>query len=167
MRSQPHPKSFRKAHANPERNAGYTLVEVMAVIALIAIIGGIALPGYRAERLQIGAAQRLVIAQLRLARTNAITRGVHFRLEFSQPTQLSLGRMQLVGGAWQVEPDKVQTITLPPVTRLSAAVVGSSVEFNTRGLAINLTEPRQIDLTDTFGVTKYLEAWPSGQINEL
>lgn len=164
-------RPYREAPAtdpgNARHNAGYTLIEVLAVLALTAIIGAIAIPGYRAERLQLGAAQRLVIAQLRLARTNAITKGVHFRISFPQPTQLYVERMQLVTGVWRVDTGNVQTITLPQVTRVSPSVVGTSVEFNTRGFAVNLTQPQQIDLTDTFGATKSLQAWPSGQINEL
>jgi prepilin-type N-terminal cleavage/methylation domain-containing protein len=153
--------------ASAQRNAGYTLMEVLVVLAVMGILGRIAVPQLRAQRMQLGVAQRLVVAQLRLARTNAITKGVHFRIEFSQPAQLSVQRMQLVSGVWQVDTSSVQTITLPQVTQVSPSVVGTRVEFNTRGFAVNLTQARQIDLTDTFGATKSLQAWPSGQVNDL
>ncbi|MFN8624441.1 MAG: prepilin-type N-terminal cleavage/methylation domain-containing protein [Candidatus Binatia bacterium] len=164
--------SFRPdAHARPaagaERNAGYTLLEVLTALTLMAVLGAIAVPEYRAQRLQLGAAQRLVIAQLRLARTSAITTGVHFKIEFPQTTQLQVERMQLVSGVWESDASKVRTITLPAVTRVESSVVGTGIEFDTRGQVVNLTQPQQIDLTDAFGAAKSLQVWPSGQVNEL
>lgn len=117
--------------------------------------------------MQINAAYRLVIAQLRGARSNAITRSTHFTVAFPTADRLVVERMQQVGGVWIVDSGDVRTITLPSATQLASSVVGTSVEYNSRGVAVNLAAPRQIDVVDAFGVTKSLQAWPSGQVNDL
>lgn len=126
-----------------------------------------AIPRFDARRMRVNSAQRLVIANLRLARTNAITKSVHFTLDFPTSVQVRVQRMMEVRGAWEVDSSDVQTISMPGGTAVPDALVGTSIEYNTRGMAINLAAPLQIDITDTFGVTKSLQAWPSGQVNEL
>jgi Tfp pilus assembly protein FimT len=143
------------------------MIELLVVLTVAGILAAIAMPRFRVGRMQINVAQRLVIANLRIARANAITRGVHYRVEFISVSQLKLEAMKLVGGAWVIDTSKVQTVPLPAPAQLASAAVGTNVEFNTRGFAVNLTQPQQINVTDTFGVTKSLQAWPSGQVNEL
>jgi prepilin-type N-terminal cleavage/methylation domain-containing protein len=146
---------------------GYSLIELLACISLLAVIAAIAVPHFDAQRMHINVAHRLVLAHLRGARADAITKSTHFTVEFPQAGKLLIERMQRVGGAWQVDARDVRTITLPSATQLAPSVIGTRVEFNARGVAVNLTAPRQIDVIDTFGTTKSLQAWPSGQINEL
>jgi Tfp pilus assembly protein FimT len=146
---------------------GYTAIELLATIGLIAAVTAMAIPHFDPARMQINAAQRLLIANLRVARTNAITRSVHYRVEFPTTSQIRVQRMILVANAWQPDSSGVQNIALPGQTTLPSSLVGTNIEFNTRGMAVNLAAPQQIDITDTFGVTKSLQAWPSGQINGL
>jgi prepilin-type N-terminal cleavage/methylation domain-containing protein len=149
---------------------GFTLIDVVTTLSVIAILAGIALPRFDNRRVDIMAAQRLVIAKLRLARTNAITKSVHFRVSFPTASQIQVASMQENppgSGTWQVDSSNVQTIPLPNVTQIQSSEVGTSIEFNSRGIAVNLTAPQQIDARDTFGVTKSLQVWPSGQVNEL
>jgi len=143
------------------------MFDVLTALCIFGIVVTIALPHLNARRMQINTAQRLVIAKLRVARANAVTKGVHYRVELTTATQLSVQAMKLVSGVWVVDTQNVQAVPLPVPTQLASAVVGTNVEFNTRGFAVNLTQPQQISVTDTFGVTKSLQAWPSGQVNEL
>jgi Tfp pilus assembly protein FimT len=149
---------------------GFGLIDMVTTLSVVAILAGAAFPSFDNRRVQIIAAQRLVIADLRLARTNAITKSVHFQVSFPTARQIRVARMQESppgSGAWQVDSSNVQTTTLPNVTQIQSSEVGTSVEFNSRGMAVNLTAPQQIDARDTFGVTKSLQVWPSGQVNEL
>lgn len=146
---------------------GYSAIELLATIGLLGIVTAMAIPHFDSRRMQINSAQRLLIANLRLARSSAITKSVHFRVDFPAASQVRIQRLIQVGAEWQVDPDGVQTMSLPTGTALPSSLVGTSIEYNTRGMAIDLAAPRRIDVTDTFGVTKSLQAWPSGQVNEL
>ncbi len=149
---------------------GFTLPDLMVTISLVTILAGVTLPQLDSRRMQITTAQRLVIATLRLARVNAITKSQHFTVSFPALNRMQLSAMvqsPAGSGIWQVDPANVQTIQLPNATQVALADVGVTVEFNGRGMAPNLNTPLQIDTQDSFGVTKSLQVWPSGQINEL
>lgn len=145
---------------------GHTLIEVLVTLGLVGIAAAVALPRFDARRLRIDAAQRLVIANLRLARASAITTSVHFAVEFAAAAQIQVERMSKdSAGRWQVDPASVQTIPLPASTHFAAGVLGNRIEFNSRGMAVNLTAPQQVAIVDDFGVSKSLQAWPSGQVD--
>ncbi len=146
---------------------GYSLFELVTALSIFGIIATIAVPHFDSRRMQIITAQRLLISKLRAGRAAALTKGVHYRLEFTTANQVSLQPMKLVNNAWVIDAQNAQSIPLPSTTQLPTNLVGSNIEFNTRGIAVNLTQPQKISVTDTFGVTKSLQAWPSGQVNEL
>lgn len=149
---------------------GYSVIELMVTMAIFAIVAKIALPEFDNRRMQITAAQRLLIADLRTARSNAISKSVHYQVTFPSTTQIKVSRMlenPVGSGTWVVDTTNVQTIKLPKVTNVPTALVGTTIEFNSRGLVVNLTGPQQIDAQDSFGNTKSLQVWPSGQVNEL
>jgi prepilin-type N-terminal cleavage/methylation domain-containing protein len=157
--------------------SGYSLVEVIVAMALFGVLARIAVPHFDARRMQINAAQRLVIANLRLARAKAITKSVHFRIDFANASQVRIAQMVQDGaGVWSVDDTKTKTIALPASTRFASgtqctspcqAIIGTNIEFNSRGISTNLAAVEQITLIDDFGKAKALQAWPSGQINEL
>ena len=150
--------------------AGHTLIEMVVVLSILAIMAAYAVPEYRASRVHINNTQRLLLANLRLARTNAISKSVHYQVAFPSATQMQVSRMvenPPGSGTWQVDTTNVQTIPLPTSTQVKSTVVGTVYEFNARGITVNLSTPQQIDLQDSFGLTKSIQVWPSGQVNEL
>ncbi len=150
--------------------AGHTLIEMVVVLSILAIMAAYAVPEYRASRVHINNTQRLLLANLRLARTNAISKSVHYQVAFPNTTQMQVSRMvenPPGSGTWKVDTTNVQTIPLPSSTQVKPTVVGTVYEFNARGITVNLTTPQQIDLQDSFGLTKSIQVWPSGQVNEL
>lgn len=150
--------------------AGHTLIEMVVVLSILAIMAAYAVPEYRASRVHINNTQRLLLANLRLARTNAISKSVHYQVAFPSATQMQVSRMvenPPGSGTWQVDTTNVQTIPLPTSTQVKSTVVGTVYEFNARGITVNLSMPQQIDLQDSFGLTKSIQVWPSGQVNEL
>ena len=79
------------------RQRGLTLVELAIVMAVVAVLFGIALPEFRAllERQQIVAAQHALSGSLHLARTHAVTQRVATAVCPS-----SDGRHCAAGGIW-------------------------------------------------------------------
>lgn len=159
--------SLRRASAA----RGYTLIELVVGLSIVGILAAVAIPHLTPRTMNIIATQRLLIANLRLARTNAISKSVHFKVSFPSTTQVQVARLKenpAGSGVWQADAaSPAQTITLPASTSVKATVVGTSVEFNSRGLAVSLTGPWQVDAQDSFGVIKSLQVWPSGQVNEF
>ncbi len=136
---------------------------------MIAVLSAIAMPGWKANRMNILTARRMVVANLRLARANAITKSIHYQVSFPDTSHVSLSAMQLDPlhpGTWVVDTTKVQTSALPSRTNVAASSLSTVVEFNTRGMVVNVSSMKQISLSDSFGSTKSLQVWPSGQMNE-
>ena len=158
-------------------NQGYSLVEVVVAVAIFGILARIAIPHFDARRMRIINAQRLVMANLRTARAGAITKSVHFRVDFLSSSQFRVSQMkQDVNGNWLIDDTKMQTLTLPQNTQFASgsqcvspcqAIIGTNIEFNSRGLAVNLAAAEQITLIDDFSISKAMQTWPSGQVNEL
>lgn len=65
---------MRRACRGYARNAGFTLIEMLAAIAIVALVAGVAVPLLRPppQGLQLEAAARALCAALRLTRTRAI-----------------------------------------------------------------------------------------------
>jgi Tfp pilus assembly major pilin PilA len=144
-------------------------VEVMAAIGITAILSAVAIPMWQASSMNILTARRMVSANLRLARANAITKSLHYQVSFPDAGHVALAAMMQSpagSGNWVVNTAKVQTSALPAKTQVPAGSLSTVVQFNTRGMVTNASTLVTISLTDTFGNTKSLQVWPSGQINE-
>jgi prepilin-type N-terminal cleavage/methylation domain-containing protein len=153
---------------------GFTLTELVVTFSILAVLILIALPRWDARRLNILEAQRMALADLRLARSSAITTSMHFQVTFPAVTYMQVARMKeepAGSGTWVVDSNHVQDISLPSGTQVKLSgtetLQSLSVEFNSRGLAMGLAAPQSIDLQDSFGRTKSLQVWPSGQVNAL
>lgn len=149
--------------------AGFTVIEALIGLALVAVLFAIATPNLRARYVNILTAEQLVLSNLRLARSHAITRGVHYQVEITE-SGLEIARMVQVVDQWQVDPAREPEIAaLPPNIRFTAATgVGGRIEFNTRGIAVNLETVKLIAVEDVeSGAVRDIQAWPSGQINAV
>ena len=152
---------LRRRQASP----GYTLIEVLVGMAVFGVLISTALPRYHADRLQLGAAQMQTLAMLRDARSLAVSRNLHFAVKIAAADRIVVQRLRQVGTAWESDGDPLQTLQLRAPASVAQGLVGTRVEFNGRGVAVNLTTPQRIDLQDTFGASKSVQVWPSGEIN--
>jgi prepilin-type N-terminal cleavage/methylation domain-containing protein len=159
------PEPAARLFSAPQR--GFTLIEVITVIAIVGILARVAYSYIDPTRLHIGAAQLQVMSQLRIARTKAITSVSHYSVQFSSSTQLTVYPMTYNGTAWQLATSPISTVTLPSSVTFATGVAGTGVEFNSRGMVVGTSGVLQLNLQDTFSVTKSLQVWPSGQINAL
>lgn len=151
------------------RQRGNSLIELMVALSILATLVHIAVPMWRAGSMNIVTARKVVIANLREARTNAITKSVHYQVSFAADKgAVTLSKMLQPtppATTWAVDTTKVQTSALPKSTQVSTPSV--VVEFNTRGMVVNSSAVTVISFTDSFGHTKSLQVWPSGQVHEL
>ncbi len=160
---------MRRRYLPLSNTHGRSLIEVVVTVSMVGIISAIAMPRWNASRLNIVTARRTVLATLRLARANSITKSTHYQVSFPDSTHVALSAMYqnpAGSGNWVVDTTKVQTIALPASTQIASASLSTTVQFNTRGMATNLTTVRQVSVSDSFSNTKVLNVWPSGQMNE-
>jgi len=148
-----------------QSSPGYTLIEVLVAMSVFGVLVGTALPHYHANRLQLGAAHQQLVAALRDARGLAVSHNLHFAVEVTGADQIVVQRLRQVGTAWESDGAPLRTLRLQSPSSVAPGMVGVRVEFNGRGAAVNLATPQRIDLRDTFGATKSLQIWPSGEIN--
>lgn len=146
---------------------GHSMIELMVAVSILAVLARIAVPLWKASAMNIVTARRMVVANLRLARANAVTKSIHYQVSFTASTAKLSGMVQPTppSTTWTVDSTKVQTNALPNSTQVSTPSV--VVEFNTRGMVANSSTMTLISLTDSFGHTKSLQVWPSGQIHEM
>lgn len=150
------------------RNAGSSLLEVLVAVGIVAILAHGALTSTSsARRLGLFDAQRQVMAQLRVARTNAIASTSHYSVRFVSSTQFRVFPMTSNGTSWQLASKPSNVVTLPSGVFFPSTVVGTTIEFNSRGMVPALTAVRLIQLRDASNQTMSLQVWPSGQVNEL
>lgn len=146
--------------------AGYSLVELLVAVAIFGVLAAAGLPHVDTRRQNIQTATKQVISDYRMARTRAITSGVHFSIKWSNSTSYLVQRMKESSpGVWVLD-SVVKTVTLPPDVA-AYWTFPETQEFNTRGMMVSTNYAIWQMLYDTrFGAYHMFSVWPSGQIYE-
>lgn len=120
-----------------KRNAGFTLMEMMVTIAIIAIISAVAVPNMIAWRnnMQVNSAARLVKSSIESARMAAIRTNMPTRMDFTD------GGRTFDMVKWDPATNTFgapETIQLPPgVVLANSNFVNDQLRFASRGMPTN------------------------------
>jgi prepilin-type N-terminal cleavage/methylation domain-containing protein len=148
------------------RERGLTLIELIASMAIFGVVLAVAVPQFPRNAFALWGAQTQLLADLRRARGDALTKGDHFRLQVDDATHYSVYRMSLAGGIWSPTGAAVVARALPNGVTFVAGT-GATFEFNTRGLMVNPSAAQTLDMADTTGHHHDITVWPSGQVAPL
>jgi prepilin-type N-terminal cleavage/methylation domain-containing protein len=146
---------------------GFSLVEILVAIGIFGILVAAALPHLDTRRENINSAVNSVAANIRLARTKAMSTGIHYCMHWSASNKYYVRR-------WS---DNKNIVDAKLPTRVSWSMDNypdlPHVMFNTRGMAIDntaangvLVNPVDVYIWDTYGISHKIVVWPSGQIYE-
>lgn len=150
------------AHSR-QQTAGYSLIELLAVVAIFGVLSAMALPHLDTRRQDIQTVTAQVIADYRWARMRAITTGDHFAIQWSGGSNYTVRRLkETAPGVWGVDA-VVKTVQLP--STITSWISPLKQEFNTRGMMVSTASPVWALLYDTkFNGWHTFSVWPSGQV---
>jgi prepilin-type N-terminal cleavage/methylation domain-containing protein len=145
------------------RNAAFSLLEILAVVAIFALLAGLALPNFSALHARnLNHEARRLVGQIELARQRAIVTGIPHRLY-----------IDIDGGAYRVErlgggdEDEAEATELPyffDETGETAIDLTAprAAELSYRPLAGTLGRTRLLDDTSTFAGVETTGGWVDG-----
>lgn len=156
---------------------GYSLVEVLVAIGILGILLATALPHMDTRPEGTNAAVQSVMAHLRLARTKAISTGVHYCFHRNASNRYYVRRWKETSSPpfWAGDRNIIN-YTFPK--HVSWAIEdylgphGPHVMFNTRGMSIDsytnevATRSVRIRIWDSLGASRTVVVTPAGQIYE-
>lgn len=153
------------AHRSATDTSGFSLVEIIAVVALIGIMAAMALPGVLSEvdSLKLGMAARAVQSELQAARLKAVQANTYMRVRFNCPAAAQYRMVELIGSPYA--PDTGDDTDANAATRCSQ----TKYPYRPTGPDTNrVTKPnndgQQRYLQDpvTFSAQQTVEFWPDG-----
>jgi Tfp pilus assembly protein FimT len=162
------PSSFRRAQR------GMSAIELIVTMGILTALIAFTLPRLNSSVLNLPLVSQSLIGDIRMARANATTRGVHYQISI-ESSSYSVQRLQDDDGDGAWDPDSAfptQTVELPTDISITEGT-GSLVEFTTRGLLADQEDgtPAEIitiKIHDALhNEDEIIEVWPSGQVEEV
>jgi hypothetical protein len=148
-----------------KRERGLSAIELVATMALMGVVAGVAMPSMTRQPYALWNAQTTLIGDLRQARSESITRGDHYRVDITGASTYTVSRMQLnADGTWTPRVPAWRSRTLPSNVQIVSGS-GLGFEFNTRGLMVNPSWAATLVMYDyDKSLTRWVTIWPSGQV---
>lgn len=152
----------RTAHGGAGYEGGFTLVELMGVIAVFAIIAGMAMPMLKdaSDGMRLGQAAREVERELQTARLKAVTANRAMRVRFNCPVAGQFRMVELIGtpsipAAGDDAGNRCQESAYPP----------GAGDNNPLTVPNHDGPLRRLHPSVSFGATTTLEFWPDGSVH--
>jgi prepilin-type N-terminal cleavage/methylation domain-containing protein len=143
---------------------GFTLIELLVAMMLFVVMVGTALAAFPRRPYAVWNAQADVVAELRRARNDALTRGDHFRMVITGPSTWETRRLTLVGGVWVPNATAERTGTLPTGIEFMTGI-GKQFEFTTRGMMLTPGAATTLVIEDPeSSSSRNVTVYPSGQV---
>lgn len=161
-------KTSRRARRPLLDCRGFNLVELMATVAIVAILAAMGLTSFDRTRTDINTSLRQVSADVRWARARAIVSGEHMRFRVTGDNSYAIYRLSEVDGIWETSATVRQT-ELPSHITLSTGE-RDFVDLDSRGTVVfedpSTTAPLTWTLSDSkFATSRTVTVYPSGQID--
>lgn len=148
---------------NPRAETGFSLIDIMIVVAVLGIIGGMAVPTLSnvAEGMKLGTAARQVERELQTARLKAVTANRPIRVRFNCPVAGQYRMVELIGKP--SVPDVKDSAT----NRCQESVYPAAPPDREPLTRPNHDGPvRYLPDKVAFGAAATLEFWPDGSVHK-
>lgn len=156
---------------------GMSMIELLVTMGILAVMIAVAIPKFNSSMFNLPVATQTLIADVRMARANATSRGVHYQVSLDS-SSYTIQRLQDSDndGEWSADSSyPAYTADLPSDLSLSFEDgSGATFEFTSRGLLMDQDDGSPaaivtVYLHDSQGesTTKTVQIWPSGQIEEM
>lgn len=156
---------MRKNARGLASQSGYSLLELLTSMAIFGVIAAAGIPHLDTRRQDLNTAVSTIIADIRFARSRAITSGTHYVMKRINASKYQIQRFEESGTTW-VFHSVAKTIELP--SYITIALSPTTLEFNTRGMMVtSLVSGSFVTLTVTdskFDAEHTVSVWPSGQV---
>ena len=153
---------------------GVSLMEVLVTLTFVGLLSALPLVNLNRQGLKLADALDDLTSNIRLARANAVSRGVHYLVTLNS-NSYSIQRLQDPDGDDVWEPDGAfaeQEFELPIGITISEGA-GARIEFTTRGLLAPLPDGTPADVvtirlsTSGESQSEAIDVWPSGQVQRV
>jgi len=153
---------------------GVSLVELIVMLGMISVLVAVMIPRLNKSNLNLPLVEQTLVADIRMARANATSKGVHYQVSLSS-SSYSVQRLQDDDGDNVWEPDNefpTQTVELPYGVAITEGS-DATLEFTTRGLLADDSDGTPASVVTVtvhdsdHSQTKTIEVWPSGQVQEV
>jgi prepilin-type N-terminal cleavage/methylation domain-containing protein len=169
---------YRSCFFSPVRSQrGMSMIELLVTMSILAVMIAVAVPKFNSSMLNLPVAEQTLIADIRMARAHATSRGVHYQISLTS-SSYSVQRLQDSDGdgVWNADSGfPAQTVDFPSDLSLSFEDGSSAVfEFTTRGLLVDQEDGSPAAIVTVYlhdsqdeSATKTVQIWPSGQVEEV
>lgn len=142
-------------------SAGFTLFEVLVVIAIIGILSAIAIPGFDGLQNQAGGAASVMSGALSAARTQAMSTTSAVRVTFNTAAGLTVDTGPLCGATtgWNALPSLNEPV--PDRVTITPDKTPWQICFSSRGLA---SDTRSLSIKDKRNRTAQVQIYLSGAV---